>query len=95
MNNHVKIELDYELQKYIAEYMQDEAIADVNVAVKQALRERFVSYRKLIERTFATYQGDFVNLDGDYFVTMDDYQSVKSFDEKDYNESQLKGDTIQ
>ncbi|MDN6037098.1 MAG: hypothetical protein L0I20_08260 [Lactococcus raffinolactis] len=95
MNNHVKIELDYELQKYIAEYMQDEAIADVNVAVKQALRERFVSYRKLIERTFATYQGDFVNLDGDYFVTMDDYQSVQSFDEKDYNESQLKGDIIQ
>ena len=95
MNNHVKIELDYELQKYIAEYMQDGAIADVNVAVKQALRERFVSYRKLIERTFATYQGDFVNLDGDYFVTMDDYQSVQSFDEKDYNESQLKGDTIQ
>lgn len=84
------IELDNELQKYIKEYMQDENIADVNVAVKQALRERFVSYRKLIERTFATYQGDFVNLDGDYYVTMEDYQGVQSFDEKDYNDSQLR-----
>lgn len=95
MNNHVEIELDYELQKYIKEYMKDENIADINIAVKQALRERFVSYRKLIERTFATYQGDFVNLDGNYYVTMDDYQAVQSFDEKDYNKSQLKGDTIQ
>lgn len=85
----VTIELDNELQKYIKAYMKDEGIADVNVAVKQALRERFVSYRKLIERTFATYQGDFVNLDGDYFVTMDDYQAVQSFDEKDYEKSQL------
>lgn len=86
----VTIELDNELQKYIKEYMQDEVIGDINVAVKQALRERFVSYRKLIERTFATYQGDFVNLDGDYFVTMDDYQAVQSFDEQDYNKNQLK-----
>lgn len=92
MNKHVEIELDYELQNYIAEYMNDENIADVNVTVKQALRERFVSYRKLIERTFATYQGDFVNLDGDYFVTMDDYQAVQSFDEQDYNKNQLKKD---
>lgn len=29
------IEIDYELQKYIAEYMQDKNIADVNVAVKK------------------------------------------------------------
>lgn len=74
--------------------MQDEDITDVNVAVKQALRERCISYRKLIERTFATYQRDFVNLDsGNYFVTMDDYQAVQSFDEKDYNKNQLKGET--
>jgi|GEM_PF-5160529 len=89
MNKHVEIELDHELQAYITEYMRDEDIDDVNLAVKQALRERFVSYRKLIERTFATYQGDFVNLDGDYFVTMDDYQTVQSFDEKDYQKDQL------
>lgn len=68
------IEIDYEFQKYIAEYMQDKNIADVNVAVKKTLRERFVSYRKIIERTFGNYQGDFVKLDGYYFVTMDDYQ---------------------
>lgn len=29
------IEIDYEFQKYIAEYMQDKNIADVNVAVKK------------------------------------------------------------
>lgn len=29
------IELDYEFQKYVAEYMQDKNIADVNVAVKK------------------------------------------------------------
>lgn len=84
-----RIELDYEFQKYIAKYMQDKNIDDVNVAVKKTLRERFISYRKIIERTFATYQGDFVNLDGDYFVTMDDYQTAQSFDENDYQKSRL------
>ena len=53
MNKHVEIELDHELQAYITEYMRDEDIGDVNLAVKQALRERFVSYRKRMERTCA------------------------------------------
>lgn len=93
-NSEITVKLDNELNRLLTQYMKDNAIASRETAVIQALRERFVRYDKIVSRSFATYQGDYVALDSadgkpNYYVAIDAFDRVQSYDYRDYKNEEL------